>query len=93
MVAATAGDIRVVDLDVEHEADVGGSGMEAGAQLVHCFEEHVDGVRPGCDDEGALPVSAVTLSASGKWLASSSVSGVVHVFDLVGQRHHWMVPR
>ncbi|CAN0536269.1 unnamed protein product, partial [Ectocarpus sp. 8 AP-2014] len=75
VVAAAAGDIRIVDLDAAEEA---------GARLVHCFEEHVDGVRPGGGDEGALPVSAITLSANGKWLVSCSVSGVVYVFDLVG---------
>lgn len=97
IVAAAAGDIRVVDLVVEHEAAsvVGGGGRDAKAeaQLVHCFEEHVDGVKPGVDDEGAVPVSAVALSANGKWMVSSSVSGVVHVFDLMGLRHHWVIPR
>ncbi|CAN0574839.1 unnamed protein product, partial [Ectocarpus sp. 12 AP-2014] len=101
VVAAAAGDIRVVDLDAAEEdkgndTDISKTAAEragAGARLVHCFEEHVDGVRTGGGDEGALPVSAITLSANGKWLVSCSVSGVVYVFDLVGLRHHWTAPR
>lgn len=98
VVVAAAGDIRIVDLGVANEkrgskADgtpTGGGGV---VRLMHCFEEHVDGVKPGGGDEGVLPVSAVTLSANGKWLVSASVSGVVYVFDLVGLRHHWTAPR
>lgn len=73
-----------------------GAGVGGGARLVHCFEEHVDGVGTGAgdrDDQGALPVSAVRVSACGKWMASASLSGVVHVFDLSRLRHHWTVPR
>ncbi|CAM9326903.1 unnamed protein product [Ectocarpus sp. 6 AP-2014] len=100
VVAAAAGDIRIVDLDAAEEDKGSGPDISkatagragAGARLVHCFEEHVDGVRPGGGDEGALPVSAITLSANGKWLVSCSVSGVVYVFDLVGLRHHWTAP-
>lgn len=95
VVAAAAGDIRIVDLDLgvakeKKDGTAAGGGV---GRLVHCFEEHVDGVKPGGGDEGILPVSAVTLSASGKWLVSASVSGVVYVFDLVGLRHHWTAPR
>ena len=98
VVAAAAGDIRVVDLGIGKEERDGGTADDAaggggGARLVHCFEEHVDGVKPGGGDEGLLPVSALTLSANGKWLVSASVSGVVYVFDLVGLRHHWTIPR
>lgn len=99
VVAAAAGDIRIVDLgeDLGRAGDraqgKGDSLRAAGPHLVHCFEEHVDGVSPGGGDEGAVPVSVVTLSASGRWLASASVSGVVYVFDLVGLRHHWTAPR
>ncbi len=121
VIAAAAGDIRVVDLGIDKaEAEreggtaeterergrddaAGGLGLGLGlgggrarlARLEHCFEEHVDGVKvkPGGGDEGSLPVSAITLSANGKWLVSASVSGVVYVFDLVGLRHHWTIPR
>lgn len=111
VVAAAPGDIRIVDLTTPSGASekergrgtakdpaAGGVGV---ARLVHCFEEHVDGVSigggggggDGDGDDAALPVSAVTLSANGKWLVSASVSGVVYVFDLVRLRHHWTVPR
>eukprot|EP00903_Cladosiphon_okamuranus_P017749 g16338.t1 len=106
VVAAAAGDIRVVELrtsvgiaDKESGAANASAVVAAaggGARLVHCFEEHVDGVALGDGDDGdgdaALPVSALTVSANGKWLVSASVSGVVYVFDLVGLRHHWTVP-
>lgn len=93
VVAAAAGDIRIVDLSAAKEKKDGATGGGGVGRLVHCFEEHVDGVSPGGGDEGALPVAAVTLSANGKWLVSASVSGVVYVFDLVGLRHHWTAPR
>lgn len=98
VLAAAAGDIRVVDLGNQggtkaRAGDRGDDVVRAGPRLVHCFDEHIDGVLPGGGDEGALPVSAMTLSASGKWLVSASVSGVVYVFDLVGMRHHWTAPR
>lgn len=94
VIAAAAGDIRVVDLGhVRAAMDEGANMGSAITHLVHCFEEHVDGVRPGGGDEGEVPVSAVTLSATGKWLVSSSVSGVVYVFNLVEMRHHWTLPR
>ncbi|CAM9633408.1 unnamed protein product [Laminaria digitata] len=35
----------------------------------------------------------VAVSASGQWLVSASLSGVVYVFNLVKLRHHWAVPR
>lgn len=112
VVAAATGDIRVVDLatalgiaDKERGTANAAAATAAGggARLVHCFEEHVDGValggRLGGDGDGdgdgdaALPVSALSVSANGKWLVSASVSGVVYVFDLVGLRHHWTAPR
>ncbi|CAM9496327.1 unnamed protein product, partial [Hapterophycus canaliculatus] len=75
VIAAASGDIRIVDLDphvgdgTPHDAAAGRARAGAGARLVHCFEEHVDGVQPGGGgiDEGALPVSAIAPSASGKW--------------------------
>lgn len=99
VLAAASGDIRIVDLGLgdgaPHDAAAGGAKAGAGARLVHCFEEHVDGVQGGGggDDEGAVPVSAIALSASEKWLVSASVSGVVYVFDLARLRHHWTVSR
>lgn len=109
VIAAAAGDIRIVELaaplgitdkarGTANDAAAGG-GSGGGASLVHCFEEHVDGVALGGggdgdgDGDAALPVSALTISANGKWLVSAAVSGVVYVFDLVGLRHHWTVPR
>lgn len=96
--AAASGDIRIVDLGLGDgtppDAAAGRNKNETGARLVHCFEEHVDGVQPGRGgDDGALPVSAIALSASGKWLVSASVSGVVYVFDLARLRHHWTASR
>lgn len=102
VIATAGGDIRIVDLGgnskrgdrdgTEAPVDLG-----SGARLVHCFEEHVDGVRSGGSsvsrDEGAVPIWAVTLSVCGKWMTSASASGVVHVFDLTTLRHHWTLPR
>lgn len=85
IVAASGGDIRIIDL-----CDDSGTVKPGAIRLTHCFEEHVDGVGPG---GGALPLSAVTVSANGKWLVSSSASGVVYVFDLAEFRHYWSVPR
>lgn len=100
LIIATAGDdIRLVDLGDGHGtrgAPGGGKGKSVGGEgprLVHCFEEHLDGVRPGGGDEGAVPVMMLAVSASGQWLVSASLSGVVYVFDLVKLRHHWAVPR
>ncbi|CAN0365799.1 unnamed protein product, partial [Scytosiphon promiscuus] len=99
VLAAASGDIRVVDLDLAngtpHDAAAERPKLGAGARLVHCFEEHVDGVEPGTGggDEGALPVSSISVSASGKWLVSASVSGAVYVFDLARLRHHWTASR
>lgn len=102
VVAAAAGDILVVELrgdsqpggnDGSHSLATVGSA----ARLLHRFEEHVDGVGTGgggaSTNEGAVPISAVTLSVCGKWLVSASVSGVVHVFDLTTFRYHWTLPR
>lgn len=88
IIAAAGGDIRIVDL-----CDESGAVKPGAIRLTHCFEEHVDGVGPGGGGDLALPVSAVTLSANGKWLVSSSASGVVYVFDLAELRHYWTVPR
>lgn len=100
VIAAAGGDIRIVDLGVgdgNGGASGGGKGKSVGggegARLVHCFEEHIDGVRPGGGDQGAVPVMTVAVSASGQWLVSASLSGVVYVFNLVKLRHHWAVPR
>lgn len=100
IIAAEEGDIRVVDLGLVPSRDekVGASGdrgsdTHSEPRLVHCFEEHVDGVGPGGGDGGAVPISALTLSASGKWLVSTSVSGVVYVFNLASLQHHWTAPR
>lgn len=102
IVAAAAGDIRIVDLGGSSKHGGGdGTGVPvdlgSGARLVHCFEEHIDGVRLGGNsasrDEGAVPIWAVTLSVCGKWMASASASGVVHVFDMTTLRHHWTLPR
>lgn len=99
VIAAAGGDIRIVDLGSGHGnggasgGEKGKSGGGEGARLVHCFEEHLDGVRPGGGDEGAVPVMMLAVSASGQWLVSASLSGVVYVFDLVKLRHHWAVPR
>lgn len=108
IVAAAGGDIRIVDLagtcKSGGDSKLGAglrkdstSNLGAEACLVHCFEEHVDGVSVGGSgtfrDEGAVPIRAVTVSVCGKWMASASTSGVVHVFDLTTLRHHWTLPR
>ncbi|CAM9400784.1 unnamed protein product [Choristocarpus tenellus] len=87
ILAAAAGDIRIVSLGKKN--DLGDSGVK----LVHCFKEHVDGVGVEWKDEGAVPVVAMCISACGRWLASRSLTGVVHVFDLLTLEHHWTLPR
>lgn len=94
-IAACSGDLRVVDLGgnvgTERSSDIAGQ-FRLDAQLEHCFEEHVEGVGRNAKHEGAVPVAALSLSPCGRWLASGSVTGVVHVFDLAKMAHHWTVP-
>lgn len=100
IVASAAGDIRIVDLAAEVRAPSKEGNPELfsdeRAKLVHYFEEHandVSGETANAREYGVVPVTSLSVSACGDWLAAALASGVVHVFNLERLQHHWMIPR